>query len=374
MSENRRDRFVRRILRGEDRSVGAALLRGALYLLSLLHLLGLKLILWTEQVGLRKRFRAGVPVLVIGNLSSGGTGKTPMTVRVVRHLQSRGKRVVVLSRGHGGSSVERRIPGVVSDGSTILLSPAEAGEEPVLIAEMLPGVPVVVCRDRRKSAALAEAQFSPEVLVLDDGLQHWKLHRDLDIVLLDARNPFDNGFILPRGLLREPPAHLSRAGIVVLTRADRLTPAEVQALRNRVQALAPRAAVFTAVHAPQAWLCAGDSHEQPLNLLAGKRAVGFAGIADGVAFFQTVEQLGVVLVAREAFRDHHPYSPEDMQRLQALARQHDAVLVTTEKDLVKVQQLQSNDAPPLFALRIGMQVTDDVAFDTQIGLRLFGSS
>ena len=175
--------------------------------------------LLTERWGLRKRFRPlnvhgqPVPVIVIGNLSSGGTGKTPMAALVVGLLQAQGKRAVLLSRGHGGSNEAGRVPRIVSDGNQVLLTPGEAGDEPVLLANYLPGVPLVVCRDRRQSAQLAIERFAPDVLVLDDGFQHWRLYRDLDIVLLDAQNPFDNGFVLPRGKLREPPSHLSRAGV-----------------------------------------------------------------------------------------------------------------------------------------------------------------
>ncbi|MBC8135678.1 MAG: tetraacyldisaccharide 4'-kinase, partial [Fibrella sp.] len=211
------------VLHGGDSGVGAVLLRAVLTPLAWLHQFGLEAYLTPFRLGLRKRYRLPVPVVSIGNLSSGGTGKTPATAFVAGCLREAGKRVVILSRGHGGLAERGKDPVIVSEGDGKHLSPVVAGDEPVLLAGLLPDVPIIVCRDRRKSGQLAVERFAPEVILLDDGLQYWQLHRDLDIVLLDARRPFDNGFVLPRGLLREPPSHLSRAGLVILTRADRVT-------------------------------------------------------------------------------------------------------------------------------------------------------
>jgi tetraacyldisaccharide 4'-kinase len=330
--------------------------------MALLHRVGLEAYLLPYRLGIRKRYRLNVPIIAIGNLSSGGTGKTPMTVLVARHLQSMGQRVVVLSRGHGGTGENRSLPRVVSDGNAVLLTPSEAGDEPVLLANLLPGIPVVVCRDRRKSGRFAVETFAPEIIVCDDALQYWQLHRDLDIVLLDARRPFDNGYVLPRGLLREPPSHLARAGIAVLTRADRLSPGGLETTLTTVRKFAPTAALFTAIHAPIAWVTREGS-VFPLPELAQRPVLAFSGIADGRAFVESVRERGADVRQSRDFGDHYAYDAGDIARLVKMAQTAECTaVVTTEKDLVKVAPLWSEDAPPLYALRIGMTVNDEPGF------------
>ena len=360
----RRDDFVRDILHNGDPGVGASLVRGLLTPLAGLHRVGLEAYLLPYHTGLRKRYclrrpdGSPVPTVSIGNLSSGGTGKTPLAALVAAHLKERGKRVILLSRGHGATGEASHNPRIVSDGSRVLLAPAEAGDEPVLLADLLPGVPVIVGRDRRKSGRLALERFAPDVVVLDDALQYWQLHRDLDIVLLDARRPFDNGYVLPRGLLREPPAHLSRAGIVVLTRADRADPAHLSETITRVERLAPKALVLTATHKPTGWLPSGDSTIRPLDLLRGGDVIAFSGIADHHAFAASLAPLGVHISENHDFGDHHAYTRADAARLASCG----LPAVTTEKDLVKIGPLWPADGPPLYALRIEMILSDPARF------------
>ena len=355
-----RDAFVEGVLHGKDRRVRATLLRALLTLLSYGHRTVLETYLLPFRIGLRRRHRLrdahGRPVqtICIGNLSSGGTGKTPMAQLVAGHLHQTGRRVALLSRGHGGSGEAGHAPRIVSDGTRTLIGPDDAGDEPTLLAESLPGVPVVVGRDRRRSGRLAVETFAPNVVVLDDALQYWQLERDLDIVLLDARRPFDNGYLLPRGLLREPPAHLARAGIIVLTRADRVTPAEREALLARVAALAPGASVFTATHAPVGWVRASDRALLPLNALAGRSARLFSGIADNQAFRESVESLGVQITDARFFGDHFGYTATDLAAFDT-----SGLTVTTEKDLVKVAALWPGPLGDLYALRIDMRVEDE---------------
>jgi tetraacyldisaccharide 4'-kinase len=352
---SRTDRFVEGVLHGGDRGLGATLARGALVVLAGLHVAGLEAYLLPYRTGVRKRFRLPVPVIAIGNLTSGGTGKTPMAALVAGHLRDAGRRVVLLSRGHGGSHERTGVPQVVSDGESVLLGPDVAGDEPALLARLLPGVPVVVGRDRRKSGRLAIERFAPDVVVLDDALQFWQLHRDLDLVLLDARRPFDNGFVLPRGLLREPSYHLSRAGIVVLTRADRVSAEELAATTARVQRLAPTAAVFAARHAPLGWVDAATGAVLPTDDLTGRPVLAFSGIADGRAFTDSARALGADVAASRDFGDHHAYTAEEAAGLAAQVPPAGAA-ITTDKDLVKVGPLWPSGAAPLYALRVGMEM------------------
>lgn len=367
-----RDAFVRDVLHGGDKSLPTTLLRGLLTPLAGLHQIGLEAYLLPYRTGVRKQARLPVPVVAIGNLSSGGTGKTPMAALVAAHLQSTGRNVVLLSRGHGGQSESKRTARLVSDGKTVLLRPTEAGDEPVLLAESLPGVPVIVGRDRRVSGKSACETFAPDIILCDDALQFWQLHRDLNIVLLDARRPWDNGYVLPRGLLREPPRHIARAGVVVLTRADRASREHIERSRRQIARYAPSVPVFCATHAPQNWVSVGEKETGdvlPLSHLRNEKAFVFSGIADHAAFVETVRAQGVAVTGERGFADHHAYAPEEINALAASARASGAdALVTTEKDAVKVGPLlaalrDKNAAPlPAYALRVGMQVENESAF------------
>ncbi|MGA7827882.1 MAG: tetraacyldisaccharide 4'-kinase, partial [Geobacteraceae bacterium] len=171
--------------------------------------------------GILSSFRLDVPVISVGNLSVGGTGKTPMSILVARLLIARGKRVVVLSRGYGGAG--GAAVRLVSDGFRILLPASEAGDEPVLLAHSVPGLIVLTGSDRYRAGLEALKRFNPDIVLLDDGYQHLRLQRDLNILLLNAAKPFGNGWTLPAGLLREPCSALRRADLIVYTRADRIT-------------------------------------------------------------------------------------------------------------------------------------------------------
>ena len=343
-----------------EKSLRGVLLRLLMTPLAGLHFVGLELYLLPYRLGIRKRYRLPVPVIAIGNITSGGTGKTPMAALVGRLLRAQGCRVALLSRGHGGSHERQGGAQLVSRGEGSLLLRADvAGDEPTLLAQLLPDVPVIVGRDRRLSGQLACTTLAPDVLLLDDALQFWQLHRELDIVLLDARRPFDNGWMLPRGLLREPPFHLRRAGIVVLTRADQVSPEALDSTKKIVQRLAPQAALFTATHAPTAWVSRAGA-EKPLETLAGEGVVAFSGIADGAAFLHSLERLQLSLKFSCEFGDHHTYNKEETLALIAQAPQ--GTFVTTEKDLTRLLQLWPMEGPPLWALRIQMQVADQESF------------
>ena len=319
---------------------------------------GLEVYLAAERVGLRRREHLPVSVMSIGNLTVGGTGKTPMTQWLCRQLVAEGKRVAVLSRGHGGTSQSVRL--VSGLDRRVLLSAAEAGDEPNLLAQTLPGVPVLVGKDRRLSGREAQRLFDLDVLVLDDGFQYWQLARDLDIVLLDARRPFDNGFPLPRGLLREPKRHLSRAGVVVVTRAGELTDTSRADLAAQVAALAPDAKLFFADHAPTGFVRAAalSSSLLPTSLLSGARVAVVSAIAQPAPFVNALTRLGAAVVSENAWADHQVTTEDEARSVvkNALSAGADA-LVMTEKDAVK-WPLAADMRLPSYALRIEMAVED----------------
>ncbi|MGI4787227.1 MAG: tetraacyldisaccharide 4'-kinase [Janthinobacterium lividum] len=342
---------------------GADLTRGFLGGLAGLYEAGLEGYLAAERVGVRRRERLPVRVISVGNLTVGGTGKTPMTQLLCRRLTALGKRVAVLSRGHGGASQSVRL---VSDTEGhVLLTASEAGDEPVLLARTLPGVPVLVGKDRRQSGREALRRFDLDVLVLDDGFQFWQLARDLDIVLLDARRPFDNGFPLPRGLLREPMRHLSRAGGVVVTRSGGLSLSERAALTDSIFSLAPAARVFFADHQAVGILLADalNAPVQPLSELSGKRVFAVSAIAQPQSFIDTLTRdTSAVVVGHKAWADHQALTVAQAQTVMDEAVRSGAeAIVMTEKDAVK-WPFSANADLPLYALRLEMAVDDEVGF------------
>jgi tetraacyldisaccharide 4'-kinase len=311
---------------------------------------------WGYRRGLFRAYHAGVPVLSVGNVTAGGTGKTPCVEAVCRILQGAGLRPAVLSRGYGG-----RLAGpwaAVSDGEEVLLTPERAGDEPVLLARRLPGVPVLVGRDRRVTAREAVARFGAEVLVLDDGFQHLRLARDLDIVVVDVTNPWGNGHCLPRGLLREPLDALADAGFVLLTRTGRAEPRRVEAVGRAVRRWSHRAPVLPSAHAPASLLDLNGGDPRPAAELAGMKVLAFAGIANPTAFFQDLEALGARVVEAVPFPDHHPYAAADVRKLAEWAGLVNAqAVITTEKDAVRLAAFLPLPLPTL-ALGIEFRVRE----------------
>ena len=274
-------------------------------------------------------------VISVGNLTLGGTGKTPTVEAIATLLRQHGYHVGVLSRGYGGRG--REATAIVSDGARRLLPPEVAGDEPVLLAEHLAGVPVVVGRDRYAAGMLAVERFGVDVLLLDDGFQHLQLARDLEILLLDAARPFGSGRLFPRGNLRERPSALARADVIVFTRWEPGIPVPPSAL-SCAHPLPPS---FRSCHEPCGLRALPDGRVLPLAALDGRRVLAFCGIGGPESFRRTLHRLGAVVVAFVTFPDHHPYTHSELADLIRAAEDHGAeVLVTTEKDSMRLRRLQ----------------------------------
>jgi len=299
------------------------LLRVAGWLYGLIGLLRRKL----YRAGLLSVYRAPVPVISVGNLTVGGTGKTPMVDYLVKWLLGHGRRVAVVSRGYGGQGADR--VGVVCAGEGPLLPPENCGDEPYLLAQRNPRALVLIAPRRSEGIGLAVERFAADVILLDDGFQHLSVARDLDIVLLDARRPFGNGHLLPAGVLRESPSLLERAGVVVLTRSDGSDAPPLKGswpLVRSCHRLADEVGSLAGVRLP-------------LKSLAGQRAVAFAGIADPDNFFAALAAVGLQLVRTLPLADHIAYDRATLALLADAARDAD-FLVTTEKDGVKLSTVQ----------------------------------
>jgi tetraacyldisaccharide 4'-kinase len=308
------------------------LLRLILWLASLLYGLAVRLRNLAYARGWKRSYRVEVPVVSVGNLTVGGTGKTPCVEYVADFYRQHDVRVAILSRGYGNEG------GGLND-------------EGLVLSENLPDVPPLQGADRVTLARTAIDELESEVLVLDDGFQHRRLARDLDVVLIDATCPWGHGYLLPRGLLREPPSNLRRAGAVVLTRCDQVDTDELVTLHRRIEELAPGVPVAETEHRAEDLINEGSSEN--LALLRDRRVAAFCGLGNPEAFRRTLCELGAVLTDFLAFRDHHAYTRADVQRLQSWARSQpdDAVVVTTQKDLVKLR-LRELAGRPLWAVRI----------------------
>ncbi len=286
--------------------------------------------------GLLPSRRLPCRVISIGNITAGGTGKTPTTIYVAQHIRDMGYRVVVISRGYKGRLESDG--GVVSDGQTIFKGADEAGDEAYLLARVLKGIPVVVGRRRYDAGKLAVSRFKPDVIVLDDAFQHLKLKRDVDLVLLDRHAPYGNGQLLPRGTLREPTSALQRSNAIIFTRSG--TGSEVNAIDRIWRGRCP---VFHTLHRPVVRMIDSDkgtflTSSKNISVLKGQRVVAFAGLADNTQFFNTLKQADCNLIQTIAYEDHFRYDRSDLDRIVAEAKKLNAdSLVTTLKDYVKIE-------------------------------------
>ncbi len=331
MNGGARQRYLA-LVRGESRGPWPALQRFALGAASLPYGAAVRLRDLAYDRGWLRVERAAVPVVSVGNLTVGGTGKTPCVEYVARLYREHGLRVAVLSRGYGSES--------------------GPNDEALVLEENLPDVPHLQGADRAALARAAVLELESEVLVLDDGFQHRRLARDLDLVLLDATNPWGGGRLLPRGLLREPASALRRAGAVILTRCDQVPAEERERLRQRVARLAPGVPVAETTHRPVA-LVNSEGDEAPLELLREGPVAAFCGVGNPGAFRHTLADLGADVAAFRAYPDHHAYTRADVDDLRAWARvlPPGGVAVTTQKDLVKLR-LPRLAERPLWALRV----------------------
>ncbi len=296
---------------------------------------------------------AGAPVISVGNLTVGGSGKTPVTLEIARRLAARGRVVAVLSRGYGAL---RRDPRLVADGARVLLGAAEGGDEPVLLARRLPGLRVLCGPRRLELARRAVDAHGADALLLDDGFQHRALARDLDVVVVDAANPLGNGHLLPAGPGREPRSALARAGLVWLSRCDQAPSGELERWRRLAREATGREAVESR-HAPVDVVDGTLARSLGPEALRGRAVLLLSGLARPGAFRRTVEALGARVVGERRYPDHHRYGAAELAGALAAARAEGAsAVVTTEKDAVRFDPAVAAD-PRWAVVRIEAAVT-----------------
>lgn len=339
------------------------LIGALLFFASLIYGFAVRLRLAAYEHGFLRIKKLPCPVISVGNLTLGGTGKTPAVIAIAAFLGQQGMKTAVVSRGYGRREESPTV--VVSDGTGILVDPSVSGDEPALMAARLQDVPVIVGKDRFNAGSAAITRFRPDVLVLDDGFQHIRLHRDLNIVLLDGRLPFGNGKLFPAGVLREPVGSLRRADVVLITRSEQAS--DLSSLRSRIARITP-APVFTAKHVPTDLVGLMDDSRESLASLQGASVLAFSGIAKPESFASLLSELGADVRKVIDFPDHYQYAPEDLERLRSQARESGApLIVTTEKDGVKLREIEPRG---IRALRIQLEILEKEAWERVLLQRL----
>ena len=331
---------IERIWWSSEPGVAGALLRAPLSLAALAFRAGAAIRNALYDAGFLRSARATAPVVSVGNLAVGGAGKTPAAIAIALRLLARGRRPAVLSRGYGAV---RGDPRVVSDGSRVLLSAAEGGDEPSLVARRLPGVAVLCGPRRTELARTAVEDLGADVLVLDDGFQHRALARDLDVAVLDAARPFGNGRLLPAGPLREGRGALRRAGLVWLSRIDQADGDAVAALRSLAREATGRGPVESR-HAPVDVLDGSLARSLGRDALRGRRVLMLAGIARPEGFRRTLASMGAEVAEERIFPDHHRFTAGEVREALAAAdRSRCDAVATTEKDAVRLPAEAASD-------------------------------
>ncbi len=345
----------------------ASLVRGILYCLSKIFQVAVKTRRFLYNVRILRDSTLGVQVIAIGNLTVGGTGKTPVVEKFARELKDQGRTVAILSRGYRSKPppLRKRLldklffrqdstpPRVVSDGKSLLLDSDTAGDEPYMLASNLKDVVVLVDKDRVKSGRYAIEKFGCDTLLLDDGFQYWKLRgRRQDIVLIDRQQPFGNERLLPRGTLREPPSHLARASTIFITKSDGNT-AE---LRKRITEYNPTAGIIECIHHPLYFEDVFTGQRCGLDLLKGRKLASLSGIAQPESFEQSLASLGGTLVYSKRFADHHRFTQQEILNAINRSKKRQAeLIITTQKDAVRFPKIDRRDLP-IYFVRVEIKI------------------
>jgi tetraacyldisaccharide 4'-kinase len=359
--------FVLEVIFEERHDFRARLMRSFLFGGSKLFQVAVKVRRWLYNFRILRDKTLGVQVIAIGNLTVGGTGKTPVVEKFARELRDAGRTVAILSRGYRSKPVplhtkllnkillreDKTPPRVVSDGKSLLLDSELAGDEPYMLASNLKDVVVLVDKDRVKSGRYAIEKFGCDTLLLDDGFQYWNLRgRRHDVVLIDRQQPFGNEHLLPRGTLREPPSHLARAHTIFITKSDGNTAA----LRERIEQLNSTAAVIECVHQPLYFEDVFTGERKGLDLLAGKKVASLSGIAQPESFEQSLVKLGGELVYSKRFADHHRFTQQEILNAINRAKKRQAdIIITTQKDAVRFPKIDRRDLPFYF-MRVEIKI------------------
>jgi tetraacyldisaccharide 4'-kinase len=326
--------------------------------MTLLYTFGVKTRLKLYKSNILKTKTLPCMVISIGNITAGGTGKTPMTIYIARRLVTEGSKVTILSRGYKG---EYKDIGLVSNGAEVLMDAREAGDEPYLMAEKLKnpgnmGVPVIVCKDRYKAGLFAIEKFSPDVILLDDGFQHIALNRDMNIMLIDAKTDLKKEKLLPSGMLREPIAELKRARVIMIKdKEPKVIDPFLKAIDKPIVAFA---------YAPSKLRALDGGADLELDEIKEKKTFIFSALASPDSFERTTKGLGARIIGKKSFPDHHSFTADDIDELLELSKGAE-LIITTEKDAVKLKGF-SDKLKNAYILEIDVRIENQENFFRKI--------
>jgi tetraacyldisaccharide 4'-kinase len=362
------ERWGADVIFGRAKGFRAALMRFSMRALSGVFRLIVQLRLSSYRNGWRGQHHLGTQVVAVGNITVGGTGKTPVVELLARSLRDRGRQVAILSRGYKSKKLDHpqkwrdrenqpipgeHMPKVVSTGTALLLDSKYAGDEPFMLAKNLDGVAVIVDKNRVKSGLFAVGQLGSDTLLLDDGMQYLDLAHSLDIILIDANAPFGTEALLPRGTLREPPKNLRRANYILITKCSGTSN---ELLISRIRKYNATAEIIECTHGPIYLENVFTRERQPLDFLKGKYVGAISAIAVPEAFEGSLEKLGARVEIRRRFSDHYRFSRKEVEKFMQRCVERDMqLIVTTEKDAVRFPHPASIDVPVYF-LRIEVEI------------------
>ena len=293
--------------------------------------------------GILKQHSFQVPIISVGNLTFGGTGKTPFTLWLAEYLQQKNKKVMILMRGYKGTL--ENSSGIIQSGKLMTPDPVDYGDEALLFARRLEDATIVVGKNRGENLSFYFPKIEPDVVLLDDGHQHIKIKRKLNIVLFDAMMPMSRYHVAPLGYMREGFQALKDADLIVIGKADVAGPERIKDLKDFLQPHLPLGVEFAEIgYRPNGFYNAANDLVLSVEQIKGRKVIGVAGVANPSSFFKLLEELGAELIVTESFPDHHYFKPDEINALLSYAKSEDALLVTTEKDMVRIKKIVEDDS------------------------------
>lgn len=334
------ENYLLGVITGDNNNITAKLVLILLSILEIIYLIIIKVRALFYNLGIFESKELDCKVISVGNITVGGTGKTPLVERIARDIQAKGKSIVIISRGYRS---EGDGPIVVSDGNQILADVKQAGDEVYMMAHHLDGIPVVKGKNRWEAGRMAVEKFSPDIILLDDSFQHWQLKRDLDIVVIDALQPFGFNHLIPRGLLREPLSSLKRADLIIMTKTHHVSRERLSEIKNTIRNYNNKASIISTTYKPlnlePLVACTQEEKISYPEQLENKKVLAMSGIGNPASFVRSLERLKADIVETLDYPDHHHYCQEDVMDIAVKAQLSEVDLViTTDKDAVKFDE------------------------------------
>lgn len=336
------------------KGVAASIIKFFLFLLSLIYGLLVRIMSFVCR---RNSYHAKCKVISVGNITLGGTGKTPLVEYIAKYLKGQGRKIAVISRGYKGFGNRLSVIGYRKTIEHREPDAGSMGDEAFMLQKNLKDVPVVVDADRRRGINKAVAEYGVDTVILDDAFQQWRIKKDLEIVVIDAANPFGNRNMIPRGILRQPVSSLKKADIFVLTKTN-LNP-DTGNLSDFLNRIGPLADIIKSVHKPAGLYSMKDNQVINPDILKGKTVTLVCGIGDPGSFKSIISGLNINIGLSFDFRDHHTYSRQDLDAILRASREKSiGIIITTEKDAVKLSAAGCRPPAEILVLRVELKITD----------------